>query len=71
MKLNYELAAADATASILLGTLAQESVKCVYCHLPGTIPVAARSMAWCCSLSLAGIVGSSPAVIMDASLMGV
>jgi len=71
MKLNYALTAANATASIHLGTLAQESVKRVYCHLPRTIPVAARSKAWDCSRSLAGIVGSNPAGIIDASLMGV
>jgi len=71
MKLNYALTAADATASINLGTLAQESIKCVYCHLPGPIPVAGQSKAWGCSRSLDGMVGSNPAGIMDASLMGV
>jgi hypothetical protein len=35
------------------------------------IPVAARSEAWDCGRSLAGIEGSDPAADMDVSLLGV
>jgi hypothetical protein len=65
MKLNHALTAAGATASIRLGTIAQESVKCLYCHSPGPILVAALSKAWVCGRSLAGIVGSNPAGNME------
>ena len=36
-----------------------------------TIPVVARSKAWVCGRSLAGIVGSNPAGGMDVSLVSV
>ena len=35
----------------------------------GPVPVAARSKAWVCGHSLAGIVGSNPAVGMDVCLL--
>jgi hypothetical protein len=65
MKLKIALTAADNTASMHLGTIAQENFKCVCCYLPGPVPVTARSKSWVCSRSLACIVGSNPAGIMD------
>jgi hypothetical protein len=69
MKLNHALTDVDATAGMHLGVIAQESVKCIYCYLPGPISVAARSKARVCCRSLAGIVGSNPAGDMDFSLI--
>jgi len=45
------------------------SIVLDYLYTMSTIPVAARSKAWVCGRSLAGIVGSNPAGGMDVSLL--
>jgi hypothetical protein len=44
------------------------SIVLDYVYTMPTIPVAARSKAWVCGRSLAGIVGSNPARGIDVSL---
>jgi hypothetical protein len=39
------------------------------CNIMGPVPVAARSKAWVCGRSLAGIVGSNPAGSIDVCLL--
>jgi hypothetical protein len=41
----------------------------IFCMLQGPIPVAARSKAWVCGRSLAGIAGSIPAGDTDVCLL--
>jgi hypothetical protein len=49
------------------------SIRCFHNQRVTTwpIPVAARSKAWVCDLSLAGVAGSNPAIGMDVCLLSV